>query len=142
MMIDPLASARSVGATRKSDKAKRQGDAFGRSLVETGSEPTVATAVEHANAVSAIDMLLSIQELSTDPEGRGQAKARGEQLLILLDEVRHGLLDGRIPIERIEALATLVKTARSTPGDAKLAETLEEIELLARVEAAKLGYDV
>jgi len=141
-MIDPLASARSVGATRKSDKAKRQGDAFGRSLEETGSEPTVATEIEHASAVGAIDMLLSIQELSTDPEGRGRAKARGEELLILLDEVRHGLLDGRIPIERIEALVTLVKTARLTPGDAKLAETLEEIELLARVEAAKLGYDV
>jgi hypothetical protein len=85
---------------------------------------------------------LSVQELSTDPDGRGQARARGEQSLNLLDEVRLGLLAGRMSIERLEMLVALVKSARLTPSDSKLAETLEEIELLARVEAAKLGHEV
>jgi hypothetical protein len=141
-MIDPLAPGRSVGATRKSNKAKRQGDAFARSLAEESNVPAVGAAGGHASTVGAIGILLSIQELSTDPEGRSRSKARGEQLLDLLDEVRHGLLDGRIPLARLEALVTLVKAARLAPSDSKLAETLEEIELLARVEAAKLGYDV
>jgi hypothetical protein len=141
-MINPLAPARAVGATRKSNKAKRQGDTFARSLADESNAPPVAAVGEHASVVGAIGILLNIQELSTDPEGRGRSKAHGEQLLDLLDEVRHGLLDGRIPIARLETLVTLVKAARLTPSDSKLAETLEEIELLARVEAAKLGYDV
>jgi len=141
-MIDPLRSTRSVGATRKSDQAKRKSDAFERTLEEESNEPAHANTVEHPSSVGPIDILLSVQELSTDPDGRGQARARGEQSLNLLDEVRLGLLAGRMSIERLEMLVALVKSARLTPSDSKLAETLEEIELLARVEAAKLGHEV
>jgi hypothetical protein len=143
MMIDPtLAAGRSVGATRKSEKARRRNGVFARALEADGNEPLVAAAEAQASAVGAIDVLLSAQELSSDPEARGQAKTRGEQLLDQLDDLRCSLLAGRIPLARLEALVTSVKAARLIPSDAKLAETLDEIELLARVELAKLGQDV
>ena len=59
-------------------------------------------------------------------------------MLDLLDDVHVGLLDGSIPAGRLIALANSVRGKRDEVGDPRLAEVLDEIELRAAVEVAKL----
>ncbi|TAN57291.1 MAG: flagellar assembly protein FliX, partial [Rhodospirillales bacterium] len=64
---------------------------------------------------------------------------RGESILGHLDELRHGLLMGHLPKERLIELAQLVRGKRDQVDDPLLAQVLDEIELRAEVELAKLS---
>ena len=140
MKIESPTGTRGVATARKSDKAKGKSDEFARAL--EGEEEGAATGVSAPPAVSAIDALLSVQEMSSDEERSARAKARGEELLEQLDELRHGLLAGHLPVDRLDGLVALVRSERAQTSDPRLGETLDEIELLARVELAKLGRDI
>jgi hypothetical protein len=142
MKIESPAQARSVGATRKSDKAKVKSDEFARALGEGEEDDTTAAAVTGAAPVSGIDALLSVQEMSGEEERSAQAKARGEELLEKLDSLRHALLAGHMSAGQLDGLVSLVQSERAQTSDPDLSETLDQIDLLAKVELAKLGRDV
>jgi hypothetical protein len=135
-------STRSVGGTRKaSDKGKVSTGEFARALGDDGDDETVSAATS-SGGVGAIDALLSVQEMSGDDERSGQAKARAEELLEHLDALRHGLLAGHLSVDKLDHLVALVGSQRAEASDPELKETLDAIELLAKVELAKLGRDV
>lgn len=141
MKIESPAGTRGVSSARKADKAKGKTDEFARAL-EEGEEEGGVSGVSATPVVSAIDALLSVQEMSSDEERSAQAKARGEELLEQLEELRHGLLAGHLPADRLDGLVALVRSERALTSDPRLGETLDAIELLARVELAKLGREV
>jgi len=142
MKIQSPTSTRSVSTARKAtDKGRVQTDEFARALEEDG-EVDAAPAVTGAANVGAIDALLSVQEMSGDQSSRKQAKARGDELLEKLDALRHALLGGDLSPDQLDGLVALVKTERAYVSDPGLNEALDEIELRAKVELAKLGRDV
>jgi len=59
-------------------------------------------------------------------------------MLDQLDELRHGLLDGSISEESLGHRSKLVRAKRENVDDPQLMEVLDEIELRAEVELAKL----
>ncbi len=67
-----------------------------------------------------------------------QGLAHGEQLLDLLDAVRDGLLAGGIPRATLNKLAAAVTRRHEAFADPKLQDVLDQIELRAHVELAKL----
>jgi len=142
MKIQSPTSTRSVGSSRKSsDKPKVNTGEFARALDEEGETEGTA-AMSGASPVNAIDALLSIQEMSGDQEGNRRAKQRAEALLEKLDALRHGLLGGHLSPDQLDGLVSLVQAERAHAADPGLSETLDEIELLAKVELAKRGRDV
>jgi len=141
MKVESPSTTRGVGSARKTDKAKERSGDFARALGEGDDESTGIAAIPTA-PVGAIDALLSVQEMSGDEERNAQAKARGEELLERLEELRQGLLTGHLSADRLDALVVLIGSERAAASDPGLAETLDEIELLAKVELAKLGRDV
>jgi hypothetical protein len=58
--------------------------------------------------------------------------------LTLLDEVRDGLLAGGIPRVTLNRLALAIAKRRESFAEPKLQTVLDEIDLRARVELAKL----
>ncbi len=60
-------------------------------------------------------------------------------MLDLLDEVRVGLLSGIIPRGRLQSLLDALKGRRESIEDPRLAQLIDEIELRASVELAKLS---
>ena len=82
---------------------------------------------------------------SVDPDGapnreqRQRRAARGTDLLDRLEEVRRGLLTGSIPKSRLQELAQLVREKRERGADPLISRLLDEIELRAEVELAKLS---
>lgn len=127
-------SYRPAGPTR-SASAGRSGEAF---RLDGGQPAREAPAAAAAAASPTIDSLLALQSVADPLLGRKKALRRGTQLLDALDSLKADLLGGRIGEGRLNLLMALLGQAReeSEPG---LQQLLEDIELRARVELAKVG---
>ena len=88
--------------------------------------------------IAALDSILMLQGLDDSTQGKSNALAQGEQLLDLLDSVRDGLLAGGIPRATLNKLAAAVTRRHEVFADPKLQDVLDQIELRAHVELAKL----
>lgn len=88
--------------------------------------------------IAALDSILMLQGMDDSTEGRSKGAAHGEQLLNLLDAVRDGLLAGNIPRSTLNKLAQAVTRRHDVFADPKLQDVLDQIELRAHVELAKL----
>src|SRR4051794_12600609 len=108
MKVESPNATRGLGSTRKTDKAKGRSDGFARALDEEGSEASPGAAASPVASVNTIDALLSVQEMSGDEGGSAMAKARGEELLERLDELREGLLTGRLSVDKLDGLVSLI----------------------------------
>jgi hypothetical protein len=102
------------------------------------------TAESHAQIVAgpgpiaALDSILALQDMGDATDGRSKGLAHGEQLLDILDSVRDGLLAGGIPRATLNRLAVAVTRRHDVFADPKLQDVLDQIELRAHVELAKL----
>ena len=88
--------------------------------------------------IAALDSILILQGLDDSTQGKAKGVAHGEQLLDLLDSVRDGLLAGGIPRATLNKLAAAVTRRHEAFADPKLQDVLDQIELRAHVELAKL----
>jgi hypothetical protein len=134
--IDKPSQVNSTSSTRRASGsgAARPGE-FAKFL-----DKAAPSAVSGGSPISSIDALFAAQSVdATDQEGRRQARQRGEELLNKLDDLRHGLLMGTLSRSQLLSLRTLVRSRRNTFTDPKLNELLDEIELRAEVEIAKLS---
>jgi Class II flagellar assembly regulator len=135
MKIDPTGPARGAGSVRRTDKSggARSGE-FARHL----DSPAAAAGVSGGNPVGAVNTFLAIQEVDDPLSGRKRARQRAEDILDELDAMRDGLLSGTLARESIIRLAGLVRMRRPDVTDPGLKEVLDEVELRAEVELAKL----
>jgi len=104
---------------------------------DSGEAPRAQTVAGPA-PLAAVDSILMLQGLDDSTSGRSKGVKHGEQLLGLLDEVRDGLLGGGIPRGTLHRLADAVGRRHENFADPRLQGVLDEIELRARVELAKL----
>jgi hypothetical protein len=93
-------------------------------------------------AVAGLGSILAAQAVDPDTgeapsyEERRRRARRGEEILERLEEIRRGFLLGTIPKDR---LATLAREKRERGADPLISQLLDEIELRAEVELAKLS---
>ena len=97
-----------------------------------------AQIVSGPGPIAALDSILMLQGMDDSTQGKSKSMAHGEQLLDLLDSVRDGLLAGGIPRATLNKLAAAVTRRHESFADPKLQEVLDQIELRAHVELAKL----
>ena len=128
------------GNTGVSSKPKTSGkSASGSSFqVSDANAPASAKNVGALRSLAAVDALVSIQEVPDATARRAKAIARAENILEVLEEIKIALLSGSLPRSRVARLTRLVQDLRSDEEDEGLAQVLDEIDLRARVELAKL----
>jgi hypothetical protein len=123
---------------RRKDKAQSSSGSFGERL-SAGGAPASAPERGRASGVADTGSLLSLQEIPAGSDGeRERGRQRGERLLARLEDLRDGLLMGRMAPDTVRRLADEVDQARAEVDDPGLNEILDEIELRAHVELAKL----
>lgn len=139
MKIDPAGPVGTRPTQRRHKTTSSRAGAFAKHVPGESASPAP---VSGATPVSAVDALLSLQEVedSTSEQAKDRAWARGEMLLDRLDEIRHGLLDGRLSRDTLDRLSQAVHAERIHTSDPRLAQVLDEIELRAEVELAKLDH--
>ncbi len=88
--------------------------------------------------------MLAVQEASdsTEERSRGLARQYGNHILDGLEDIQHGLLEGAVPKEKMADLARTVRAKRRHIDEPRPKEIIDEIELRAEVEIAKLTRDV
>jgi hypothetical protein len=123
-----------TGAIRRKSAATAGGSSF------TVSDPaeTHAHIVAGPGPIAALDSILALQDMGDPTDGRSKGLTHGEQLLEILDSVRDGLLAGGIPRATLNRLAVAVTRRHDIFADPKLQDVLDQIELRAHVELAKL----
>jgi Class II flagellar assembly regulator. len=134
-------SSSASGGARRIDKSAGRPGEFKKALVEAMDGPDGAAAAEAPTSLGGIEALLAVQSVddATEREARKRLMRRGEDILDRLEEIRHGLLLGEVPREKLTALADTVRAQRESCQDPRLAALLDEIELRAEVEIAKLS---
>ncbi len=138
-----------IGNARQSDQAKRKkgadgkGGEFAERLKEAVAGTETGAAVD-TPSVGAADSLLAVQEVPDASHGRskGLVKRYGDDVLDRLEEIRIGILSGSISKDKLSGLAQAMRQRRQKSDDPRLNEIIDEIELRAEVEIAKLTRTV
>lgn len=131
---------RAIESLRSARAARPASGTAGAFAPDTAGE-TRAARMSGGVAVASVDALIALQAAPDALIGRAKAARRGRDMLDLLDEVRDGLLIGSVPRATLQRLVALVGSEREAFIDPGLSAVLDEIELRARVELAKLNFD-
>lgn len=139
MKIEGPSKSSGAKGVSKSEK-KKTGDGSFDALIDETEESAGQSPVTRSAPVGALDALLTLQgaDSSTSEEAAKKAKKRAADLLDHLDRIKMGLLVGEIPIATLQQLSRTIATHRESVMDPKLAEILDDIDLRAQVELAKL----
>lgn len=131
------------GGTKGPSKSKKSGGASGSSsnfsdfmLKGTqGSSPTSAP-----QSIAQVDALLAVQG-TDDPAERAankRARERSDKVLGALDNVRVAMLSGNVTVGDMINVADVVASHREKISDPALTAIMDEIDLRAQVELAKM----
>ncbi|MGB0671593.1 MAG: flagellar assembly protein FliX [Rhodospirillales bacterium] len=140
MKITGPGGAKGVGGAKRNEKGKSTGGgAFAKELESLDAAQDAQGSFD-SQPVAAVGSLLSLQqvETATDGRSRGLVENYGESLLDRLDRLRDGLLAGVVDKQDLQNLAQSMRAERRRSEDPKLNAIIEEIELRAEVELAKL----
>lgn len=132
--------SRSQGA----DKAKRKGTVQGGDssfgdMVSTG-EATESSGSAITQSIATIDSLLTLQG-TDDPAqraARGRMRARAGNVLQELDRIKISLLTGTLTVGHVIDIADVVASHREKIMDPQLTAILDEVDLRAQIELAKM----
>jgi len=139
MKITTLETSRRTDNSRGKSAARGSNGAFASTLLGATSSQS-PTAVGGANSVFSVGSVLSVQETldATAETAKNKLCGFGNEVLDHLDDLRLMILEGRVPKERLAHLARMLREKREQTDDARLNALIDEIELRAEVEIAKL----
>ncbi|MFO1238060.1 MAG: flagellar assembly protein FliX [Alphaproteobacteria bacterium] len=118
----------------------KAGGTGGSFSVESPAAARAPSASSATLQVAALDALLALQETPDPTTGRRRAVRRASDMLDLLDDIKIGLLAGTIPRQTLRRLTALVAERRDEFNEPGLQSLIDEIDLRAQVELAKLEY--
>ncbi|MGY3468635.1 hypothetical protein ACVW0I_005506 [Bradyrhizobium sp. LM6.11] len=97
-------------------------------------------ALPHRRPPPTLDGLLALQGIEENPvERRKRSVTRGKTALDVLDDLKMGLLSGKLDASTVMRLRDAAANLKSSSGDPGLDSVLSEIELRVEVELAKAG---
>lgn len=143
MKVSGVGAGAQSSRTKRTDKTERKAGEFKDALTGSVDEAEDTRGVDGLSSLAGVNSLLAMQSMGdvTEREARRRMVRRGEDILDQLEDVRHGLLVGGLSKDKLETLAQTVRTQREDCADPGLGAVLDEIELRAEVELAKLSRD-
>ena len=114
------------------------GEGFRPTTPEAAGGPAQASAVSATRSVMGVDALVALQDVGGPLERKRRAVGRASRMLDALDDIKVALLGGELSAHDLERLRRAVRDERAQTDDTNLEAVLDEIELRAAVEVAKL----
>lgn len=129
-----------TGASQKAGKAQKAGktdSSFGDMVTEATQG---ASSVSPTQAVTRVDALLSIQGVDSATEGAARRRMhhRADAILTQLDDLKLSLLIGGLTVGQVVNIADMVASHRERVNDPEMTALLDEIDLRAQIELAKV----
>ena len=138
MKINGTGSVR-TGAARRKNGA--DGAASGDFAAHMVASPTSGpAAVTGATQLGSVEALIALQAGGDATRGGARVEIeRAEDLLDHLDRIRVGILTGSVSSGTLTSIVARLEARRREGVDPRLAAVIDEIELRAKVELAKLS---
>jgi hypothetical protein len=140
MKIDGPSKTQKSSETKKKSKVSGDGS-FGNMVSGGAKESSGAGATQ---SIAQLESLLAVQsaEDPTEKANRKKMQLRAGDILDQLDRVRMALLTGNITIGHVIDIADVVASHREKITDPELTALLDEIDLRAQVEIAKMRVSI
>jgi hypothetical protein len=138
MRINEYSPIKSAAELRRRAKAGSTGSFADVLDALAGAETGASGQISDIAAATDVGTMLALQEISDEEVARRQLLRKGEALVDKLEVLRRQLLEGRIPASTLRSLQQELAHQRQSVADPKLMELLDDIELRAAVELAKL----
>ncbi len=143
MKVTNVGSTKATTTSRRKQASPGTGGAFADHLHDaTGAAE--GTGFVESQSVNPVESIIAVQEApdATAERSRGLVRQYGINILDRLDELRHQVLAGAVSKDRLVDLARTVRGRGQATDDPRLKEIIDEIELRAEVEIAKLTREV
>jgi len=114
------------------------GDGFRIITPEAAGGASQVSGASATRGVMGVEALLALQDVGGPLERKRRAVRRAGRILDVLDNIKVGLLEGELSSGDLDRLRRAIRDERETTEDPALEAVLDEIELHAAVEAAKL----
>jgi hypothetical protein len=143
-MVDKIGYTRPTTATTRASATRKTGNVAGAQFAEALAKAegvgdvSGVDSVQSVAAVGGAIGLLGAQEVSEDDIKKRRAVKKGRLTLDALSNLRDALLMGSLPLSTLKQLEKIVAEERGTTNDPLLNSILDDIEVRAAVELAKL----
>jgi len=127
--------------TRKKTAASSDNTATFNALLnatETSQDVSAKSEVEHTHTIPGLLGLQEIEDNTPSPAEHKQTIEHGEALLERLHSLHQSILLGKIPAQELRAISERLAERKQTSPDPKIQAVIQEIEVRAAVELAKL----
>lgn len=138
MKVSGFSSIKSAGSVKKRGSTSAVGsfaDLLGTSDTDGAASASAATSIA---STSSLSNLLSLQEIQEDGQSKRKAIQQGNDMLDSLDRLRHSILTGSVPIHVLRNLNSQLSAKKQYITDQRLLDIIDDIELRASVELAKI----
>ena len=125
---------------KKSVKNATGDGTFGAMVDAAGDGADEATGASLSSNIAGVDALLIAQaaEDSTEKQSRQRMKQRAGDILEKLQDLKTAIVMGNVTVGHMISIADVIATHRESVSDPELSVILDEIDLRAHVELAKL----
>ncbi len=124
------------GVSARKPRAKTNAASTSFSALTPNSEQAV-TKVMTSSPIASVDALIALQAEEVETASQ-QATKRAGSLLNVLDTIKLGLLEGGIEKQTLKRLLRALGEQRQDTGDPALEAILQQVEIRAHVELAKM----
>jgi hypothetical protein len=124
--------------TAGAGKPARAGVRGGEFQIPSASSAQPRAEVAAPAMVTGVDVIVALQAIEQPDDRRRRAVATGDRILDLLDQLKLGMLSGRVSISDLEKLKRTIERQQLQDNDPELNDILKQINLRAHVELAKL----
>ncbi len=137
MKVNGPGAAQGPSKSDKKKKPDQSGGSFGDMVSSGAAKPQGAPA---SRSIAHVDALLAVQSVE-DPTARASKKRmrqRAGDILSELDKLKMAMLNGNMTIGHMIDIADVVASHREKINDPALTGLMDEIDLRAQVELAKI----
>lgn len=142
MKITDFAPVNKTGTAAKKKNVSSAGaadaDFLGLLSADETEGASALAAASDIKPVTSMDALLSLQEMPEDEVRKRRAVQESKGTLEALETLRLALLAGSVPQHLLHTLTRVVAAQKQRVSDPRLMSVIEDIELRAAVELAKL----
>jgi hypothetical protein len=139
MKIDHTRKSAGTSGTKKTSSTKSGASGF-EEYIEGASSAKESAPASAPQSIARVDALLAVQAVEdpTERAARKRMTARADNVLQELDQLHMSLLNNTMSMDHMLKLADTVAAHKERVHDSKLSALLEEIDLRAQIELAKM----
>lgn len=133
----PKRSGSASGTKKSSDSKGAEGADFSQYMTSGTQGAASASATQ---SIAQIDALLAVQgaEDPTQRAAKKRARIRADNILDKMDQIRLAMLGGNLTVGHMVDVADVIASHRDKIDDPALSAIMDEIDLRAQVELAKM----